>query len=79
MTYTNVSSRPLAGGSVLGALFAGGRLQGDFEAGAGGLGYPGANPFAERQSQCRLLRHHHARHSTVGQSYRYRCAGGDYQ
>ena len=29
---------------MLGASFAGGRLQGDFEAGAGGLGYPGATP-----------------------------------
>ncbi|HEX2477590.1 MAG TPA: PEP-CTERM sorting domain-containing protein, partial [Lacipirellulaceae bacterium] len=44
VTYTNVSSRPQASGSVFGAAFAGGRLQGDFEAGAGGLGYPGATP-----------------------------------
>ena len=44
VTYTNVSSRPLAGSSQLGGLFAGGYLHGDFESGAGGLGYPGADP-----------------------------------
>jgi hypothetical protein len=42
VTYTASPVRPGAPGR--GVLFAGGYLQGDFEAGSGGLGYPGATP-----------------------------------